>query len=113
MAGTGPWPEPRGMEARQRDQVFTAITVAHNSEAMQKVGMAARDTASHPGRSDMAAIPRKADPPTVRPAKIELANTFVYHGLPSSVWRAEAVNRAMETERIWLIVPAGLLLKVG
>ena len=113
MAGTGAWPERWGVEAGQRDQVFTAITVAHNSEAMQKVGMAARDTASHPGRSDMAAIPRKADPPTVRPAKIELAKTFVYHGLPSSVWRAEAVNRAMETERIWLIVPAGLLLKVG
>ena len=113
MARTRPRPEWRSALTGQRDQVFTAITVAHNREAMQKVGVAASDTASHPGRSDMTAIPRPADAPTVRPAKIELTKRFVYQGLPSSVWRAEAVIRAMETERIWLIVPGGLLLKVG
>lgn len=64
----------------QRVQDFTATTVAHKREAMQNVGVAARDTEFQPGTSDMSAIADPADPPTIRPATMELTRTLEYQG---------------------------------
>ena len=97
----------------QRDQDLTAITVAHKREAMQKVGVVARETAPHPGMSDIIATARAAEPPTITPAAIALSRRLECQGLPASMRRAWAVRCEMEIDILRLIVPVRLLRIVG
>jgi hypothetical protein len=67
------------------------MTVAHNSEAMQKVGVAAKDTVFQPGTRDMRAIAKPADAPTTSPPTIELISTL------------EPASPLGWTRRIWVV----------